>query len=258
MGILRYPENIGDIGESGGEDSPDTNANASYIEFQIYDRPNSQKSTLETNIFLYMPLQMDNPLSVQWDQAGIGQAGQAYLDGGASNALGASIVAGSSAFSKKLREFMKSSAAGFDVEKGKAIEELSRGEIANPYLKMLFRGLNFRSFEFQFKFTPHSEKESTDIKNIIKEFRKAALPDREVGSYYMKYPKEVKIEYHHNGKTHPFLNKFKSCVITDLNVNYTGSGFYAAMRDGFPAETTLRMRFTENELVFRKDIDQDF
>jgi 1,4-alpha-glucan branching enzyme len=152
--------------------------------------------------------------------------------------------------------------SGSTAASGEDLRALATSKIRNPYLKMLFRGLNFRNFEYLFKFTPHTEEESDQVFEIIQEFRRAALPASSGGTegkpdpnaFKLEYPKEVQIEYLYQGDTHKWLNKFKRCVITDLNVNYTGAGFYASMRNGFPAQTELRLVFSEIELVYREDV----
>ena len=45
---------------------------------------------------------------------------------------------------------------------------------------------------------------------------------------------------------HPFLHKMKPGVITDMSMNYTGSGTYATYNDGTPVH--MRMEFTFKEI----------
>lgn len=54
--------------------------------------------------------------------------------------------------------------------------QLNQGVMANPYLAQIFRGVNFRNFSFSFRLVPLSEDDCDIILDIIKTFRKHALP----------------------------------------------------------------------------------
>lgn len=244
MADLQYPHNIEEMEMNGGS-----------VLFTLYDRPNSQTSNIASTIQLYMPQTLENPMNISWDQvSGFTQkvankfAGMSWdqaMEALKSKSVGDVVSAG-------VDELLR---YGRTVVPGEQIINTATKSIANPYIAMTFRGVNFRTFEMVFKFTPHTEEESDVIKDIIKEFRKAALPTG-CSTTTMGFPSEVDIEY--VGLAEPWLNRFKRCVITDLHVNYTGAGFYAAMQNGFPAETELRLQFTENELVCREDVEEGY
>ena len=63
------------------------------------------------------------------------------------------------------------------------------------------------------------------------------------------------LRYMHNGQDHPFLNSFKMCALTGMNVNYTNAGAYASYEDGTPV--SIRMNFTFKELnpIYSEDYD---
>jgi hypothetical protein len=239
--LIRYPEGI-------GECNFDT-----FIHFTLYNRPDSQTATEDTQILLYMPESLENPMSTSWEHGtNVDQWTKDNL--GVGGSWSANIDRIQQSFNQKLTQVTDTS--GYTSLQG---EE----KIANPYMAMTFKGIDFRSYSLTFKFTPHSEEESTTIQDIIKEFRKAALPSGcantgvgASGDGYIGFPNEIDIEY--EGLGAKWLNKFKKCVIEDLNVNYTGVGFFAGMTNGFPAETILTMKLTENLLVCREDIDKGF
>lgn len=239
-----------------------SNDAVSAVTFKIHERKSSQQDNLEQVITLYMPETLESPINVSWDSASFGMGGESVLNP-TENFLQKVMNVGGKAVDSSLYGIgntmgSKLYGGGGDV-KGIDIVNFKNKSIQNPYLKMLFRGVNFRNFEFLFKFTPHSEGESAKIKEIIDSFRKAALPAKSTTeTWKFEYPKEVEIEYRFQDGEHPWLNKFKRCVITDMNVNYTGAGFYAQMRDGFPAETQMRLQFSEIELVTREDVDKGY
>lgn len=248
--ILEYPKGL--INKLDTKDDQLVSA----VKFSIKDTSSKSKN-ITHQIYLYMPESFENPTNVSWDSQGIGVIGQALYEG-----RGVSDTAGD-LFSRgqlKLEEMIKGAATGKAVS-GEDIVALQQGKIRNPYLKMLFRGVNFRTFEFVFKFAPRNKQDSQIISDILKAFRGAALPEYNEGDNFLGYPNEVGIEYlqiqpgDSTKVTNKWLNKFKNCIITNVHVNYTGAGFYATMRDGFPTQTELRIQFSENEILTRADIE---
>ena len=55
------------------------------------------------------------------------------------------------------------------------------------------------------------------------------------------------------GKAHPFLNRFKSCALESINVNYTGSGTYATYPDGTPVHMKMDLTFKELNPIYAED-----
>ena len=53
---------------------------------------------------------------------------------------------------------------------------------------------------------------------------------------------------------HPYLPRYKMCALTDLNINYTPDGNYAAFADGHPVATEIKISFMETKLIFSEDI----
>lgn len=247
MSDLEYPAGLADM----SNDAQSTNDAVSFVRFDIQERINAKEYRAHRGINLYMPETLENPTNVSWDtqSLGAGGAGKGGLATGATHLLHQHIHAPIEAMKAKLTG--GSEASGSDIIANR------EQKIINPYLKMLFRGVNFRNFEMTFRFTPHTVEESQTIWQICQEFRAAALPEEESGGYKWKYPREMDITYIYQGRPHPWLNKFKRCVITDAHVNYTSAGHYVSMRNGFPAETELRLQFSEIELLTRKDIETE-
>lgn len=271
---LSYPSHLG--APTGLKDSNNEEyAFLTAIHFTFAKRvsENSRVPSDQSDVYLYMPLSARNGANVQWDQADINMQKR----------IMESLLTGQAISDMKNLYSGLTSMSGDSLKRYVTSSVLGRGDIArltpNPHLKMMFKGLGMRSFEYQFKFTPKNRKESTDIDNIITKFRQAALPDyagpADNSKFYLSWPEEIDIEYlqystgndissigverRSNGyRTIPWMNRFKSCVITSLDVDYTSGGHYVPMRDGFPAETTLTMQFTETTLVTRSDVARGF
>lgn len=244
MADLEYPKGLSEF----SNDAESAGDAVSFIRFDIFERINARTFKPHRGISLYMPETIENPTTVSWDgqSMGAGGSGAGGFKTGLARLKHDYWEATTSSMGAKLTG--GSEASGQDILANK------EQKILNPYMKMLFRGVNFRNFEMSFKFTPHSADESDTIYQICQEFRAAALPEEDSGGFKWKYPREIEIRYMYQGRDHPWLNKFKRCVITDAHVNYASAGHYVSMRNGFPAETELRLQFTEIELLTRKDI----
>ena len=56
-------------------------------------------------------------------------------------------------------------------------------------------------------------------------------------------------------KPHPFLNRFKPMALTDMQINYTGSGTYATYHDGTPVHIQVTLTFKELNPIYSEDYD---
>jgi hypothetical protein len=233
---IKYPGNIEDLAQKG----------AGMVMFTFYERPNSIISNEISSVLLYMPQTLETPLKASWEQAaGLLQYGaDVYRRHGKDRGMAIWEEGGGLAG-------MAARVARLALPSDEDIVAQASGTIANPYISMTFKGIEFREFDMMFKFTPHNPEDSEIIMEIIRKFRGAALPAI-IEEANISFPMEIEIEY--KGNASQWLTRYKRCVLTDVHVNYTSAGFYAAMLNGFPAETELRLHFTENELVDRADV----
>jgi hypothetical protein len=248
-----------------------TEAFPANIMFTFYERSSTTSSSAEDIVHLYMPEHFGQPNTVSWDsQFGGGQALLAAGAGAATLAADAMSWAsrrfGSGAGAARIAGFsgamtgaiQKYGRAASDIGR---IGELKAGVMLNPYLTQMFRGVDLRNFEYTFRLTPFSESDCDDILKIIKIFRKWALPSGPEGggaSIYLNYPGEVEVQYQWAGGENIFLHRFKRSVITELNIDYTGTGMWTMLRNGFPTETLLSVRLGEIEIVVREDVEDGY
>lgn len=249
---LIYPPNLQDVEK-----------NPAVIQFQFYERKSIKDSAPEDAIQLYMPQSVSQPSTVSWDTEKFGFVGNAVAQGiktrgdsFSESDLGSamSLAASRAGYS------IASKAAGLlggNVSAEGLMGEAS-GKIPNPYLTMVFRGVDFRTFTFSFKFAPFSEKDCDTINDIIKTFRKNALPPGKAGEPFLGYPRECDISYHWKGEDNKFLHKFKRSVCTAVDIDYTGQGMFAVMRNGMPANIVVNTKWSEIELVLRDDVEQGY
>lgn len=128
------------------------------------------------------------------------------------------------------------------------------GKTPNPYVTAIFRGIDFRNFSFTFVFTPLSEADCVLIDDIIRVLRANALPEYTDESAFLSYPSVCMITYFWKGQVHKYLNGFKRAACTSVSVDYTGTGSYQSMRNGFPTQIVVDTTWRELELVTRSDV----
>lgn len=140
-------------------------------------------------------------------------------------------------------------------------QNLSRqsGSVFNSNIELLFSGVSLRAgFSFDFNMIPRSKKEADQIKDIIRFFKSemAAKKGAETGAaagLFIKSPSVFKLQYMSGGKSHPFLNQFKICALTNMSVNYTGSGTYATYSDATPVHMVMTLAFQELTPIYNED-----
>ena len=149
-------------------------------------------------------------------------------------------------------------ALGGPMQKG---FESALGITQNPYMEMMFSGIGFRKFTFDFIMRPKSAKEVRDVVEILKQFRTHSKPSytqQGLGNSFMDYPMEFNIEFltwksgSWNRNTHiPLL---KPCVCDSVTSNYTPQSIWASYQDGAPVAIQLGLSFQESELVMASDV----
>ena len=130
------------------------------------------------------------------------------------------------------------------------------GQILQSNLELLFSNVTLRSFPFTFDFTPRDDREAQEVKAIIRTMKRAMVPKRGDG-IFINSPDLFQFEYVTGGeREHPFLNRFKVGVLTDLSVNYTASGTYATYYDRTPVHIRLSCTLKEINPVYAEDYDE--
>ena len=149
-------------------------------------------------------------------------------------------------------------ALGGNVSPGSVISRAT-GQILNSNLELLFQGVNLRSFPFSVTFSPRNYEEAIRVKTIIRYLKqtmsaKTSQTGGDAG-IFLKSPDVFALRYLHKGKDHPFLNSFKLCALTGLNVNYTNAGTYASYEGGTPVNIRMNMTFKELNPIYAEDYD---
>ena len=138
-------------------------------------------------------------------------------------------------------------------------------EAPNPALEAIFTGTGFRSFSYNFRFTPRNEREVRVVDDIVKLFKFHAAPERMFGEKvgrHFRMPAEFDIFYMYQGQQNTWYPMIHSCVCNSVNVTYGPGGESQHFRkvDGSPAptETNLALEFTETEIITKELIKEGF
>ena len=245
------------------------------------------------HIYLNMPQAIAYDDSISWDakplgtvgaimDSGFGDAGKAAAIGNAGNIASAGIGGMLTGLVTKLGigsmgiGALLGGMAGDSLQNGLSA---TLGMASNPYEEMMFSGITFRSFNFDFIFRPESAEEIRVVDTIIKMFRKYSRPsfvsEKNLGKSIMNYPMEYGIEFltadrgntEFKGekatkeaagevyKTNTHLPLIKTCVCEKVSTNYTPQSVWAAYNSGAPVAISLSLGFKEKELVMEKDVE---
>ena len=164
-------------------------------------------------------------------------------------------------------------AAGSPMQKG---AESALGIAQNPYMEMMFSGIGFRTFNFEFIMRPRNTDEVQEVAKILRQFRtftKPTFTEGVLGKSFMDYPMEFKIEFLTSGEKldesetaridgtgfeiNPHIPRLKNCVCDSVTSNFTPQSIWAAHEEGVPVAVTLGLNFQETELVMAEDVHGD-
>lgn len=268
FGPYRYPQDAIEEGQD-------------FIRFKVFnykknrslitrDQNNLKEKTLGT-IILPIPSQINDASSVDYGASGLNFMQEQGLEGveniitsggvGAFfNNIGSEVgkVADTAGQNKRLINQFISKSAVNSIGGNITMDQLtarSTGEIINPNMELLFTGPKLRTFKFSFKFTPRFKRESDEVRNIIKAFKRNMKP-KGSGGNFLTTPNIFEIRYMEGTQDHKFLNKFKICALTDVSVNYTADGVYATYHDGTPISMTMDLSFSELTPIYNEDYDE--
>ena len=176
----------------------------------------------------------------------------------AANAGGSLMGAAGRLMTPGLGQFITAHFAG----KAVGANILGRSGVAiNPNLELLFSGPSLREFGYSFTFTPRGKKETQEVRDIIKVFKKGMAPKRTQQHMFLNVPHVWNIEYIYNSKglpgtwQHPYLNKIKPCALKSFNVDYRPGNSYMTYSDGSMTSYVVSMSFGELEPIYNNDID---
>lgn len=210
---------------------------------------------LTSAIALYVPNQLSIRYGVGWsDEETFGL--QAIIEGGeaagravanAGSALASKDISGASkAFANEAPKITSLvSNMALRGPNGGALSAMS-GLAPNPMKEQVFKNVDFRTFTMEYQFAPRDSIEAKNVLNIIQAFKYHMHPElKDANNFLYIYPSEFDIVYYHGGNENMNIHRHTSCVLTELNINYSPNGVFNTFSDGMPTQINISMSFRE-------------
>ena len=222
---------------------------------------------LKTAIALHIPNNWNIRYGVQYEDtdtfgAQALMAGGAAIVGGAGNTINALMERDGAGAAQALRSAGGDlapivAAAGLNATPlGGALSAMS-GVATNPKKEQVFKGVDFRTFQFDYQFYPRNAAESDNVKRIIDEFKYHMHPEfKDSGGFLFTYPAEFDIYYYAGGDENNYVHRHTACVLTSMNVNYSPQGQFTSFESGAPTQINLTLEFKELAIMTKETLEQ--
>ena len=207
---------------------------------------------LKTAIAMHVPNQLQISYSSQWSEEDT--AGFAMSQGVGGEIINAITSMGQDS---NLGEAAQGAGANLFLSKSPNASAVSvaTGLAANPKKEQVFKGVDFRTFTFEYQFFPRNAKEASNVQNIIKQFKYHMHPEfKDSRNFVFLYPSEFDIYYYQNGRENLNLHRHTSCVLTNMSVNYTPNGVYTTYENGMPTQINVALTFKELAILTKDKI----
>ena len=170
------------------------------------------------------------------------------------------------------------------------------GVITNPNTEMLFGGPSIRNIGFKFKMAARSEREAKNMLTICRRFQyhasatfggdspisagvvkglsnfgnatkekkeKTKISNKEIKSFadsnnFISVPDLCLFKYMTGNNVNTYLNQYKACAITNVDVNFTPDGSYSTLVGGYPSAVELTLGFVETKIIYKGEIDTSY
>lgn len=143
--------------------------------------------------------------------------------------------------------------AGITGTNANTLLAITKGQIYNPNVEMIYGGPKIRSFSFDYIFLPKNINDAINMNRIIKEFKKWSSPLAKEGSYY-EIPAVWEVKYMTRGEINKNMNLFKKAALQSVAVQANSQiDIHMAYENGTPISTTMRLNFIEVDVITRKD-----
>ena len=215
------------------------------------DAVRSQKR-LKTAIALHIPNELSIRYGVQWSDDDTGAL--AMMNAGGTEILKA--VSGNGNMND-IKGTGAAIIANLALSKGPnaSANSAALGIASNPKKEQVFKGVDFRTFSFDYQFFPRNITEAGNVLRIIEEFKYHMHPEfKDANNFVYIYPSEFDIMYFNAGQENKNLHRHTSCVLTDMNINYTPNGVFSTFENGMPTQINITLNFRELALLTKDKV----
>jgi hypothetical protein len=209
------------------------------------------KNLTQAHIALPLPENIQDNLNLNYETTDLGAVAAGIGTGEAvSNAFSqAGVGAAASTFAGRVggdAQFLARTLAQLSGPVSGALN-ISAGNVPNPFTTAIFKSVELRRHNFNFRLVPETPEDSVVIRDIINRFKLESLPKRQ-GNFLMM-PSEIEIEFFGTNS----LFGMARCVIQGMTVNYNPSNQPAFFKNsgsglfGAPQAVELQLQLTEIE-----------
>ena len=221
------------------------------------------------SINLYLPEGIGSQVGFEYDGSASGVGVGKALGEAAANALSGNISAADAAAAggKIATGFVSQVLQTLaNTNAGRVATALGGGVVANNVNFQLFKGVQYRSFSYQFTLIAKNSKEAIEIKKICDKFLYYGLPTRnqveqsegegEKGIFHFyDIPAMWKIDYMYKDAVMKYHQQPSTyCVLSNIDVQYPNNQVYT---DSAPLSVNLTLSFTEIEPLYRSSGDEE-
>jgi hypothetical protein len=210
------------------------------------------KKRLKTAIALHIPNQLSIRYGMQWNEDDTAALAMAAV--GSGEIIKAMGEGGSM---KDVTDVGTAIIANIALSKGPmaAANSKALGLAANPKKEQIFKGVDFRTFAFDYQFYPRSAEEAQNVLNIIEQFKYHMHPEfKDTNNFIYVYPSEFDVFYYQGGRENMNLHRHTSCVLSEMNINYTPNGSFTTFANGMPTQINVTLSFKELALLSKEKI----
>jgi hypothetical protein len=213
------------------------------------------KNLTDAHIALPLPENIQDSLNIGYDTVDLGavaagiKTGEAVSGAFAAGGVGAAIDSFAGRFAGDAT-FLARTLANISGPVGGALS-LAAGNVPNPFQTAVFKQVQLRKHNLNFRLVPETPEDSLAIQNIVNMFKFNSLPGN--AGNFLSMPKQVQVEYFGTNA----LYGFGRCVIEGVTVNYAPSNAPAFFKNGdgslvgAPQAVELQLQLSEIEALDR-------
>lgn len=155
-----------------------------------------------------------------------------------------------------LKQGVTQAIAGLAGTSGANMLAMTRGQVYNPNVELLFQSPKMRGFAFNFVFIPKNPTETDIVNQIIKQFKMMSAASLADGGL-LNVPYIWSVKYMTGSDENIYMNQFKRCAMTSFKVQANpNSDMHVTFTDGMPVTTAISMSFQEVDIILRDDHEE--
>lgn len=227
-------------------------------------------SDVSTEIMLYIPEGISSEADVSYGKESIGRGARTGQDvansldqAGGFNIGGKNLSAGLAAAGNAAVAVGDAILTKLGDAASGGAQNIREGRSANPMMEVMFEGVDFREFKFDYEFWPKNELEAREVEQIIFTFRSAMLPDTYgAGSEaaqsgvenYFNFPNIFDVEF--DGPIADRLDGFLPMVLKSCSVDHFNGNRVATFANGQPLSTSMSLQFQEIKILSQESYQE--